>query len=141
MTTASADGVPVDSFAVRLAIVRAVMGWNYDQASRATGIGSETWRMWEKGKRRCTDVLGVGSQLAAATGLSREWIVLGGPLAMDGLSSVTKRYLRSTVSHTRIRHDLPGSGIGHSRRGRSVDRLERINRHHTVTNLCRSVAA
>ncbi len=79
--TAATDGVPIDTFPIRLAVVRAVMGWNYDQAARATGIGSETWRTWEKGRRRCSDITTVAQQIAAVTGLSIEWLVLGGPLA------------------------------------------------------------
>lgn len=82
MTTQTATGVrPADTFPVRLAIVRAVHGWNYDQAAKATGIGAETWRTWEKGKRHCTDVPGVAAKIAAVTGLDAVWIVFGGPLA------------------------------------------------------------
>jgi transcriptional regulator with XRE-family HTH domain len=82
MTTQTATGVrPADTFPVRLAIVRAVHGWNYDQAAKATGIGAETWRTWEKGKRHCTDVPGVAAKIAAATGLDPVWIVFGGALA------------------------------------------------------------
>lgn len=83
MTTQTATGVrPADTFPVRLAIVRAVHGWNYDQAAKATGIGAETWRTWEKGKRHCTDVPGVAAKIAAATGLDAVWIVFGGALAV-----------------------------------------------------------
>lgn len=82
--TAALEGVPVDSFPIRLAVVRAVMGWNYDQAARATGIGSETWRTWEKGRRRCSDITTVSRRISAVTGLSEQWLVMGGPLAVPG---------------------------------------------------------
>jgi len=73
--------VPTDSFRVRLAIVRAEMGWNYDQAHRATGINSETWRLWEHGKRRCSDIERASHRIADATGYSYEWLMLGGQMA------------------------------------------------------------
>jgi hypothetical protein len=83
--TAALNGVPMDTFAIRLAVVRAVMGWNYDQAARATGLGSETWRTWEKGTRRCTDIVGAASRISEGTGgvVSRDWLILGGPLAQE----------------------------------------------------------
>ncbi len=80
--TETSDGtVPVDTFGVRLAIVRAVQGWNYDQAEAATGINSESWRTWEKGTRKCSDVVGQAQKISAATGMSWRWISTGGPLA------------------------------------------------------------
>jgi hypothetical protein len=72
--------VPRDSFPIRLAITRAYMDWNYDQAERSTGINSESWRVWEKGRRHCSDVAGVARKIQAATGLSYQWLMLGGPL-------------------------------------------------------------
>lgn len=76
------DGrVPADTFPIRLAIVRADMGWNYDQAQTATGINSETWRLWEKGKRHCTTMERTCRSIAAVTGFSYEWLMVGGRLA------------------------------------------------------------
>lgn len=74
------DRVPADTFPVRLAIVRAEMGWNYDQAAKATGIGSETWRLWEKRKRHCTTLEQTCRVIAEATGFSYKWLMVGGPL-------------------------------------------------------------
>lgn len=77
--------VPADSFPVRLAIVRASMGgWNYRQASKATGIGAETWRLWEKRERTCQDMQGVSRKINKATGISFEWLMIGGELAREG---------------------------------------------------------
>lgn len=76
------DGaVPPDTFPIRLAIVRASQGWNYDQAAAATGIGSETWRLWEKGKRQCSTLEETCRTIANVTGLSFEWLMVGGALA------------------------------------------------------------
>lgn len=76
--------VPEDKFSNRLALVRTEMGWNYDQAQAATGINSETWRLWEKGKRRCTDIESVSATVSRTTGYSYEWLMVGGPLALSG---------------------------------------------------------
>jgi len=73
--------IPADSFRIRLAIVRAEMGWNYDQAEAATGVGKESWRQWEKGLRHCSDVIGVSRRIADATPFDQTWLALGGPLA------------------------------------------------------------
>lgn len=75
--------IPADSFRNRLAMVRTEMGWNYDQAEIATGVGSESWRLWERGLRRCTDVIGVSKKIADATGFDQSWLALGGPLAEE----------------------------------------------------------
>lgn len=89
--TAALDGVPIDEFRIRLAVVRATMGWNFDQAARATGIGSETWRTWEKGTRRCTDIVAAADRIAHATGLSRQWLIMGGPLATPPPTGIPER--------------------------------------------------
>lgn len=73
--------MPADTFPIRLAIVRADMGWNYDQAQRETGINSETWRLWEKGKRHCTTLEDTCRVISAATGFSFEWLMVGGGLS------------------------------------------------------------
>lgn len=81
--------VPVDRFGIRLAIVRAEMGWNYDQAQLATGINSETWRLWEKGQRKCADLETASRKISEATGLSYRWLMIGGELASGGSSRPT----------------------------------------------------
>lgn len=76
------DGrVPLDSFPNRLAIVRAEMGWNFHQAALATGLNAETWRLWEKRKRRCEDIETASAKIAQATGFSYEWLMIGGSLS------------------------------------------------------------
>ena len=84
MTQSERGGrIPADSFRIRLAIVRTEMGWNYDQAEAATGIGSESWRQWEKGLRHCTDVIGASRKIAEATSFDQTWLALGGPLSRE----------------------------------------------------------
>lgn len=84
MTQSEIGGrIPADSFRIRLAIVRAEMGWNYDQAQAATGISSESWRLWEKGARHCSDVIGVSARIAEVTPYDRAWLALGGPLSRE----------------------------------------------------------
>lgn len=73
------DGVPVDSFRVRLGIIRALKGWNAKQAGERTGVGAENWRLWEKG-RRPQDYEEACRKIADATELDRTWVASGGPL-------------------------------------------------------------
>lgn len=74
------DGVPNDSFAIRLAVVRTMNGWNYHEAQMATGINAETWRLWEKGTRQCKDITGNARKISAATGRLRK-VACAGRLA------------------------------------------------------------
>lgn len=96
--------IPADTFRIRLAIVRAEQGWNYDQAQAATGISSESWRLWEKGARHCSDVIGVSARIAEVTPYDRTWLALGGPLSMedDTPSAPARRGRRAGVSRTRV---------------------------------------
>jgi len=84
MTESEGSGlVPVDSFRVRLAIVRALMGWNYEEAQEATGVHAESWRLWEKGARNCSTKTDVAAAIAQVTPYSKEWIAFGGPLRAE----------------------------------------------------------
>ena len=80
-TSAITHGVPSDTLSVRLAIVRSVTGWTADQAGRAVGVSGQAWRNWETGASRCTDLIGVARKIEAATGISWQWVAMGGPLA------------------------------------------------------------
>lgn len=93
--------IPVDSFRIRLAIVRTEMGWNYDQAEAATGISSESWRLWEKGQRHCSDVIGISKKIAQVTPYDQSWLALGGPL-VEEVAQVPRRR-----PQTRARADAP----------------------------------
>lgn len=72
--------VPLDTFRVRIAVIRAAKGWNYSQAGNTCGVGVENWRKWEKTDRRPQDYEEVCRKIADATGFDRAWIASGGPL-------------------------------------------------------------
>lgn len=95
--------VPADSFRIRLAIVRTEMGWNYDQAEAATGISSESWRLWEKGQRHCTDVIGVSRKIAQVTPYDQSWLALGGPLSAEETPAPRPRAVKKTASIRRVK--------------------------------------
>lgn len=88
--------IPADSFRIRLAIVRTEMGWNYEQAEAATGIGAESWRLWEKGARHCSDVIGISRRIAEVTPYDQTWLALGGPLSTEDMGP-TRRTRRSRI--------------------------------------------
>lgn len=95
--------IPVDSFRIRLAIVRTAMGWNYEQAQAATGVGAESWRLWEKGQRHCTDIKEVSRKIAEVTPYDPAWLVMGGPLIPEehdpaGLRPRFRRNIRAVTT-------------------------------------------
>lgn len=104
------DGrVPADTFPIRLAIVRAEQGWNYDQAQAATGINSETWRLWEKRQRHCTRMEQTCRTIAAVTGFSYEWLMIGGALASPMPPDDRGIFFHGkTLSHVSIGRDYCG---------------------------------
>lgn len=93
--------MPVDSFRVRLAIVRALMGWNYEEAQEATGVHAESWRLWEKGARNCSTKTDVAAAIAEVTPYSKEWIAFGGPLRKDDAGPL-RRVAKKTASTRRV---------------------------------------
>lgn len=134
MTQSEANGlVPVDTFRVRLAIVRTLMGWNYEEAQGATGVPAENWRLWEKGLRRCSDVTGVASAIAHVTPYSKTWLIMGGPLAEEGDAPARYRQPARRSAVTPIRRVKSSSNHGCMRSTRL-----RVA-HRTVT--CTSIAA
>jgi hypothetical protein len=75
-----ADAIPEDSFRVRIAIIRALRGWNVTQAGEACGIKAENWRLWEKTGRTPQNYEEVCRKIADGSRFSRQWIAAGGPL-------------------------------------------------------------
>lgn len=72
--------IPEDTFAVRLAIVRAALGGlNIRAAAEYCTLSPENWRRWEKGQQP-HDQSAVARQIAQATGFDYVWIMAGGPL-------------------------------------------------------------
>lgn len=76
----NAGEIPEDTFAVRIAIVRAMRGWNYVQAAEACDISKENWRLWEKTHRSPHDYEEVCRKIARGSGFDRRWLSAGGPL-------------------------------------------------------------
>lgn len=119
MTESESGGrIPADSFRVRLAIVRTVMGWNYDQAQAATGISSESWRLWEKGARHCSDVIGVSRRIAQVTPYDQTWLALGGPLAREEERplATARRGRRNPASNSRVSSQSSRGCVSSTRR-------------------------
>lgn len=115
--------IPADSFRIRLAIVRTEMGWNYDQAEAATGVGSESWRQWEKGLRHCTDIIGISRKIADATPYDQAWLALGGPLGReeDSPSRPPIRRAKTVTSIRRVKSQ-PNRGCVTTTRVRDAQR-------------------
>lgn len=77
--------IPEDTFAGRLALVRARMQWNYATADRVCELKQHSWQRWESG-RMPRNLLAVATKIADRSGCSREWLVLGGALAAPTIS-------------------------------------------------------
>jgi hypothetical protein len=76
--SADAAWVPaIDSFEVRLVLVRHQMGWNAKQAAVACGIKPQSWREWEMFRRRPRDYEAVCRLIAGRTGCDLVWLMCG----------------------------------------------------------------
>lgn len=84
------DRVPVDSFGIRLAIIRASRGWNMTQAAKACDVKPENWRLWEIKGRHPQDYEKVCRKIAEGSGFDRVWISAGGPLRSRCFSLVAQ---------------------------------------------------
>lgn len=120
MTDSDRSGrlIPVDSFRIRLAIVRTAMGWNYEQAQAATGVGAESWRLWEKGQRHCTDVKEVSRKIAEVTPYDPGWLVMGGPLVPEDQGAVHSPLFGRRRSTLKVRTPSNGEWMSSPRPGR-----------------------
>jgi len=80
MTTNPDFWVPaIESFGVRLVLVRHQMGWNAKEAALACGIAAQSWREWEQSGRRPRDYEGVCRQIAERTKCDLIWLMTGTP--------------------------------------------------------------
>lgn len=75
----SAPWVPTDTFATRLILVRGELDMTVKQAAEKTGLHYATWSTWENG-RTPADMAAVVRAIADGLGVSREWLMWGGPL-------------------------------------------------------------
>jgi len=88
MSTQTERWVPgVDTFAVRLVLVRHQMGWNAKEAALACGIKPQSWREWELLGRRPRDYEGVCKQIAARTRCDLIWLMVGDPNLLPRVDS------------------------------------------------------
>ena len=75
-------GVPFDTFAARLAIVRVALGGvNVKAAAEMCGIEPVTWRRWEQG-RKPRDYESNARRIARRARVSEDWLFRGGPLVI-----------------------------------------------------------
>lgn len=82
-----ADGLPIDTFGARLAVVRTAMGgWNVKKAAEYFEIDPGSWANWEKGKK-CQTVEKVARAIEKKSGIKAEWVAVGGPLSRSTWSA------------------------------------------------------
>jgi transcriptional regulator with XRE-family HTH domain len=74
-----ADWVPADTFALRLRILRHQLGVSVEEIAGRCRVSPATWSNWERGSRP-RDLAQVVARVAAETGVSRDWLMWGGPL-------------------------------------------------------------
>lgn len=104
MTTAvKADWVPRDTLGARVVVIRHSLGLSRRQLSQLTGITENALQGLEEGRspHRLPDKI---QAIHEATGVSREWLMWGGPLSGEG-----------------PRQDGPGGGESAPSRARTDD--------------------
>lgn len=78
-TLQTSASVPYDTFGARLAVVRQACGWNIQRAANECGISHTSWANYEANKQP-RDLAAVCRRVAAASGFSYTWLMIGGPL-------------------------------------------------------------
>jgi transcriptional regulator with XRE-family HTH domain len=73
--------VPEDTFGMRLRILRFDLDVSVDDICEQTGIRPPTWGKWERGESEPRGLPRVVARIVEATGVDREWLLWGGPLA------------------------------------------------------------
>lgn len=110
-----ADGIPLDTFGTRLAIVRqALGGWNVKKTAEHFGLDPGSWRNWEAGGS-CRTREEVCRTISDASGISYEWLMVGGPLRNRCFSSgVPVTVIQGAVGHvqTTFAFDRVLAGVG-----------------------------
>lgn len=72
--------VPEDTFGTRLVVVRRQLGLSVEEMAEKCGQKPATWSTWERGAAP-RGMAAVVAAISLATGVSREWLMWGGPLA------------------------------------------------------------
>lgn len=93
-------GIPLDSFRVRIAAIRAERGWNVSQAAMACGLSVENWRKWEKNGRRPQAYEETCRRIADGSGYDRAWIASGGPLRSRCVNAVPDAFGQMHLPYT-----------------------------------------
>lgn len=76
--------VPADTLPARLILMRHELGLSQREAAQACGITFGEWQSMESGRQaRALDQK--VAKIAAALGVSREWLMWGGPLAASAI--------------------------------------------------------
>lgn len=86
--TASTDNgpeleIPIDTFAMRLMMVRAHRGLTVKEAAEKTGLGYGAWSNWERGSKP-RDILDVVEAISNGLGIDPVWLLNGGALQRAG---------------------------------------------------------
>lgn len=75
------EWVPGDTFAARLMLLRQHLGHvTTEEIADRCGVKRATWSTWERGAAP-RNMASVVARIALATGVSRNWLMWGGPLA------------------------------------------------------------
>jgi len=74
-----ADRLPLDTFALRLLLLRHDLRMTTEAVARASGLARPTWSTWERGVSPRNQAE-VAKQIADATGYDVMWLLYGGPL-------------------------------------------------------------
>lgn len=75
--------VPTDTFGGRLILLRHQLGLTIEEAAERTGQKPATWSTWERGSMP-RSMAAIVAAISLATGVSREWLMWGGPLSDPG---------------------------------------------------------
>lgn len=71
--------VPEDTFGARLVLLRRQLGMSVEDMAIACGQKPATWSTWERGASP-RGMAAVVASISLATGVSRDWLMWGGPL-------------------------------------------------------------
>jgi transcriptional regulator with XRE-family HTH domain len=70
---------PIDSFAIRLLLVRRALGLTQEEAAEKCGLDNGSWSNWENGKNPRNMAEAV-HKIVRALGVDRDWLIWGGDL-------------------------------------------------------------
>lgn len=85
--------VPENTFALRLRIMRAVLGLSVEEIAERCAVAPATWSKWERGSQPRGLVRTVEA-IVKETGIDRDWLMFGGtwPSRLpDGISIAGRR--------------------------------------------------